>query len=256
MINKEYILKSFSKEESFDAIKVYEKLKLASEKDFTVFTSSFYPPNIWSFFVENYNSKILKVETSGFFSESERRIISFNNHYDLQYPFIVLEIINKSKFVNLTHRDYLGAILSLGIEREKLGDIKVHENRAFVPVIEEIGNYIYINLSNIGKASVEVKIVDNFEEVPESCFNEEVLIVSSLRIDSFVSKIAKISRGKSLQLIDSGMVFLNYSKVVNKNQEVQTDFRITIRGIGKFIVGDIIGETKIGKQRVIIKKYT
>ncbi|ATD55217.1 YlmH/Sll1252 family protein [Clostridium chauvoei] len=256
MMDREYVLKAFSKEESNDVIKIYEKMKIASERGFNTFTNSFYPPNIWSFFVENYNSKILKVEASGFFEESERRIIAFNNIYGINYPFVVLEIINNSKFTNLSHRDYLGAILSLGIEREKLGDIKVDKDRAFVPVIEDIWNYIYINLSNIGKAPVEVKILEDYKKVPSTNFKEEILIVSSLRIDNFVSKLAKVSRGKAIELIDSGKILVNYSKSTDKSQDIKSGFRITIRGTGKFIIGDIVGGTRSGKQRVIIKKYT
>ena len=65
MISREYIIKAFSKDDSIQALKVYDKLRLASERDITVFTNSFLPPNIWKFFYENFNSNILSVHTNG-----------------------------------------------------------------------------------------------------------------------------------------------------------------------------------------------
>lgn len=256
MISRDYIIKSFSKEESIDALKVYDKFRLASERDINVFTNTFLSPNIWSFYYEHFNSNILKVDTSGVFEECERRVISFNNLYEVPYPIVMLVVESNSSFNELTHRDYLGAILSLGMEREKIGDIVINNNKAYVPVIEDIWSYIYNNLTKIGKTPVTVKIIEDNSEVPVVRFQEDVVIVTSLRIDNFVGKLAKISRGKAIELIDTGKVLVNYSKVKSKSQDISKDTRITIRGIGKFIVGDIVGETKSGKQRVIIKKYT
>lgn len=256
MVSRDYVIKAFSKDETIEALRVYDKFRLASERDITVFTNSFVPPNIWSFFYENFNSNILKVETNGFFKECERRVISFNNLYEANYPIVMLVVESNLNFSKLNHRDYLGSILSLGIEREKIGDIVIEDNKAYVPVMDDIWSYIYNNLTTIGRTPVKVNIIENYDEVPIVNFEEDVIIVSSLRIDNFICKLAKVSRGKAIDLIDTGKVLVDYGKVKSKSQEISKDTRITIRGIGKFIVGDIIGETKSGKQRVIIKKYT
>lgn len=256
MLSRDDIIKFFSNEDKIAALKIYDKLRLASEHDINVFTNTFVAPNLWRFFFDNFNNKILKVETNGFFEESERRIISFNNIYETKYPIVVLLVENNSNFNELSHRDYLGAIMSLGIERDKIGDIVIYNNKAYVPVIEDIWSYIYNNLVQIGKTPVKVSIIENYSEVPKVNFEESVIIVSSLRIDNFICKLANLSRGKSIEFIDTGKVLVDYCKVKNKSQEICKDTRITIRGIGKFIVGNIIGETKSGKQRVIIKKYT
>lgn len=256
MLSRDNIIKFFSKDDKIEALKIYDKLRLASEHDISVFTNTFTTPNLWNFFYDNFNSNILKVETNGFFEESERRIISFNNIYEIKYPIVMLLVESNSNFNELSHRDYLGAIMSLGIEREKIGDIVIHYNKAYVPVIDDIWSYIYNNLTKIGNTPVTVNIVDNYSDVPKVNFEESVIIVSSLRIDNFICKLANLSRGKAIEFIDTGKVLVDYCKVKNKSQEISKDTRITIRGIGKFIVGNIIGETKSGKQRVIIKKYT
>ncbi|MGL5085724.1 MAG: YlmH/Sll1252 family protein, partial [Clostridium sp.] len=138
MISRDYVSKYFHNEENILALKVYDKYRLANERDISVFTSDFLPPNIWMFFCGKLSDDIFKVETNGCFKECERRVISFNNSYNEPYPIVMLKIENCSSFNKLTHRDFLGAILSLGIEREKIGDIVIEDKSAYVPVMEDI----------------------------------------------------------------------------------------------------------------------
>lgn len=255
MVNKEYILNNFSEDDVKEAIKIYENYKLAFEKDITIFSNSFCPPNIWSFFQENCQNNGFKIVTNGLFQEAERRVIAFNNKYNTDYPIEVLQIRNKSNFSNLRHKDYLGAILSLGIDRNKIGDVVVKEDRAYVPVMEDISIYILNNLAFIGKSPVEISILYNLEDLPSIDFEEISINVQSLRLDSVVAKLANISRSKAIELLDSSKVLVNYVKSKDKSQELLKGTRLTIRGNGKYIVGDIIGETRSGKQRIIVKKY-
>ena len=248
-------MNSFRDEEVKDAIKTYEKYKLAYEKDIPVFTNSFLSPNLWSFFQENCRNEKLKFEVNGIFDEAERRMISFNNIYEIPFPIIVIEIKNKSNFSSLQHKDYLGAIMSLGIERDKLGDLVLIENSCYIPVIEEISSYIISNLDQIGRSPVEIKIIEDLNKVPSLEFEEIIINVQSLRVDSVVAKLVNASRSKGVELIDSGKVLLNYVKSKDKSQEVKFNDRITIRGTGKFIIGNLVGDTKSGKHKILVKKY-
>lgn len=254
MVNKEYILKNFADDVN-EAIKIYENYKLAVEKDITIFSNSFCSPNIWSFFKNYCESNNFKIDTNGIFEEAERRIISFNNIYDIKYPMEVLEIKNKSNFSKLKHKDYLGAILSLGIDRNKVGDVVVKEDKAYVPVMNDISGYILNNLSSIGKSPVEINLLYNMEDLPSIDFEEISINVQSLRLDSVIAKLTNVSRSKAIELLDSSKVLVNYVKSKDKSQELIKGTRLTIRGNGKYIIGDIIGETRSGKQRIIIKKY-
>lgn len=255
MVNKEYILKNFTEDDVNEAIKIYENYRLAVEKDITIFSNSFCSPNIWSFFQNNCESSNFKIATNGIFEEAERRIIAFNNIYDIKYPMEVLEIKNKSNFSKLKHKDYLGAILSLGIDRNKIGDVVVKEDKAYVPVMEDISSYILNNLSSIGKSPVEINLLYNLEDLPSIDFEEISINVQSLRLDSVIAKLTNVSRSKAIELLDNSKVLVNYVKSKDKSQELAKGTRLTIRGNGKYIIGDIIGETRSGKQRIIIKKY-
>ena len=254
MLSKEDILKSFLKEDTEDVIKVYECMTLAYNKGIPTFTKFFCKPNIWLYFTKKFNSNNFLVEAKGAFEECDRRILSFNNIYDIPYPYRILKITNKSKFNKLSHKDYLGALMALGLEREKLGDLRVIDDFAIVPIYDEVVDYILSSLNSVGKAPISIEEI--FEEnLPQSNFLEDIIIVPSLRLDNIVSKLAKVSRGKAIELIDSGRVLIDYSKSIEKSKEIKEGQRITIPGVGKFIIGEIVGNTKSGRYRVKINKF-
>ena len=100
--------------------------------------------------------------------------------------------------------------MALGLEREKLGDLRVIDDFAIVPIYDEVADYVISELSSVGRAPVIVEEV--FEDnLPKCNYVEEIIIVSSLRLDSIVAKLAKLSRGKAIDLIDSGKVLVDYS---------------------------------------------
>lgn len=254
MLSKEDILKSFLKEDTEDVIKVYECMTLAYNKGIPTFTKFFCKPNIWLYFTKKFNSNNFLVEAKGAFEECDRRILSFNNIYDIPYPYRILKITNKSKFNKLSHKDYLGALMALGLEREKLGDLRVIDDFAIVPIYDEVVDYILSSLNSVGKAPVSIEEIFE-EDLPQSNFLEDIIIVPSLRLDNIVSKLAKVSRGKAIEVIDSGRVLIDYSKSIEKSKEIKEGQRITIPGVGKFIIGEIVGNTKSGRYRVKINKF-
>ncbi len=253
---KERIIKYFTDDERDEALNLYERYLLSQNKNITVFGRSFYTPNIWSWFEGNLSTRDFKVESNGLFEDAERRMISFNNTYESPFPMKLIKIQNTSKFSSLAHRDFLGGILSLGIERSKLGDLLVDENVCYVPVHEDIEDFVLYNISKISKVVCKAEIIDNLELIPKRTFEEEVILVSSLRIDGIVSKITRLSRAKAQVMIEQGQVLIDYVKIKDKSYELKGEERITIRGLGKFILGNSIGNSKSGRIKIIIKKYT
>lgn len=254
-MDKNKILQNFGEEDKAEALNLYEKYELAWERDIPLFGNNFYTPNIWKFFQDTLSNNDFTIESNGVFEEAERKMVSFNNIYNSPFPIKVLKIKNSSKFTNLTHKDYLGAVLALGIRRNKIGDLLLSEDCCYIAVCEDIEEFITANLTTVGKAPCTVTVVENNIDLPSPSFKEEVILIQSLRIDGIVSKLANISRGKAQGIIDEGKVLVDYNKVKSKSLEVTKDERITIRGVGKFILGDIIGNSKSGKFKVIVKKY-
>lgn len=254
MLSKEDILKNFSKEDTEDVIKVYQCMNIAYNKGIPTFTKFFCKPNIWLYFTKKFNSNNFLVEAKGAFDECDRRVLSFNNMYDIPFPYRIIKISNKSKFNKLSHKDYLGALMALGLEREKLGDLRVLDEFAIVPIYEEVAEYVLNELRSVGKAPVLIEELYE-DSLPKNTFLEDIIIVPSLRLDNIVSKLAKVSRGKAIELIDSSKVLIDYSKALEKSKDIKEDQRITISGVGKFIIGEIVGNTKSGRYKVKINKF-
>ncbi|EHI99592.1 RNA-binding S4 domain protein [Clostridium sp. DL-VIII] len=253
---KERIIKYFTDDERDEALNLYERYLLSQNKNITVFGRSFYTPNVWKWFENNLSTRDFKVESDGLFEDAERRMVSFNNTYESPFPMKLIKIQNTSKFTSLTHRDFLGGILSLGIERSKIGDLLVDKDACYIPVHEDIEEFILYNINRISKVVCKAEVIDSLELIPKHSFEEEIILVSSLRIDGVVSKITRLSRAKAQAMIEQGQVLIDYIKIKDKSYELKGEERITIRGFGKFILGNSIGNSKSGRIKIIIKKYT
>ena len=152
-----------------------------------------------------------------------------------------------------THRDYLGAIIKLGIKREKVGDIIVDNNGADIIVDKDISKILSNNLSGLTRFSKATITLENIENVRklEIRREERDIIVSSLRLDNIISELAKCSRNKALDIINMERVFVNFQCETKKTKQVKTGDMITIRGKGRFFVKELVGQTRSG--RIIVK---
>lgn len=235
---------------------IYDKLALSERINSQVFTSEFYPPGLWKSLEAIQGRLPVNVHSFGVFEEAERRLVAFSQYEIQEYPVKLVEIRNDSKFNKLQHGDFLGALMSLGLKREKFGDLLVKDDKCHVAVHEEIADYILMNLRTIGKAPVEALLVDHHEfSNLEPEFQTLVVNVSSTRCDAMVSAICNISRSKAEDLIKRGNVLVDYEKVQEKSEFVKADTVVTVRGHGKFKIQEAVGHTSRGKNKIRIKKY-
>lgn len=165
-----------------------------------------------------------------------------------------------SGYRELGHRDYLGSILSLGIERDVVGDIcVVSPYEAVIFVSSAIVPYILNTLDKIGGdviSSIEniVKVDRNFDTGRK--FAEVTVSAASARLDCIVRALSgKGSRDDAIGLIERGFVEINYSSEYKIEKHVSAGDVISIRGIGKFIIDSTDGETKRGRIRITARKY-
>ncbi len=194
----------------------------------------------------------------GGLENSERKSIiiypSYMEKSDVISPIQALRIDGSFKFRELTHRDYLGAIMSLGIKREKIGDVLIHKDYGNIITFMEIADYIKYNLEMINREPVSITEIETFEliEVEEE-FVEKSLTLSSFRLDVFVSSICNLSREKSSSLIKNGYVKVNWQIIDSVSKEVHEDDMISIRGFGRTKLSLILGKTKKDRNKVVVK---
>lgn len=153
----------------------------------------------------------------------------------------------------LTHRDFLGALLALGIERKLLGDILVTEGCAVV-FVHEIAEELVLGVDKIGKTGVSAESGIT-KPLPEQKIQRIDATVSSLRLDCVVSAAANTSREKSAALIKSGMVNADFLPCTNVSAVVKENTIISIRGSGRYRLAGISGETRKGRIRITVEKY-
>ena len=254
-MKKEDFLKLINNEEEAVILKLYDRLNLAQKSGKTVYTKEFYTPGVWGKVSQITPSLDIKVCCEGIFEEAERRMIAFYSEGEVYMPFKAIRIVNKSKFHVLHHKDYLGAIMSLGIKREKLGDLVVAGSEAYCAVCEDIATYIMSNLNSIGHCPCEVNEVLDLERVPSYNFEEKVILTTSMRSDCLVSSITGLSRSKSVDVLRAGKVLINYNDVRDKDFEVAMGSTLTVRGYGKFKVVDAVGSSGSGRLKILLKKF-
>ena len=187
----------------------------------------------------------------GGYDDCERAVLGLWFYDEIEeYPVSALEITFR-KADKLTHRDFLGALMSLGIERETIGDILVEDGRCIVFVKSEIKDYILSQLFKIGNAGVKIHEAEP-DKLPQGRGFEELnLTVSSLRLDNVVAAVSGLSRDKTKQCILSGNVTLNFLPCENVSKSVSEGDSLSIRGKGKYKISGVLGETK--KHRIRIK---
>ena len=174
-----------------------------------------------------------------------------------EYITLIRIILPKQLHKKYTHRDYLGGIMKLGIKREKLGDIIVYDEGADILILPEIVKYIQYNLPELtrfSKSNIEVEQLENIKE-KEIKYEYIEIIVPSMRLDSIVSELAKVSRNKATEIINKERVFLNFIEEVRLSREVKVGDIITIRGKGRYKVIETLGKTRNNRIIIKIQKY-
>lgn len=156
-----------------------------------------------------------------------------------------------------SHRDYLGGVIKIGIIRDKIGDILVDKTGADIIAICDVETFLVQNLSSLNRFSMAKITSENISalKITESKKEEIKIIVASLRLDNFVSELARCSRNKAVEIINAERVFINYQCETKKTKQIKQGDTITIRGKGRFVIKEMIGNTRSGRYVVLIEKF-
>lgn len=194
----------------------------------------------------------------GISSEAERKIIYFYPEYmSIEDREEVLSVVRITTMDHsqMNHRDVLGTIISLGLERENIGDILFgDQNEIYVIVLKPMDEYLVHNLNKICSEKVKVDLVSDIPSI-DSKYEELNLNVASFRLDVIVSALLNMSRDKAQKLIQSGNVRLNFVETKNNSQTVPVSSVLSIRGYGKYKYIEFLSETKKNRNRIRVLKY-
>jgi len=198
--------------------------------------------------------------TDGGYQGAERqRITLFPDFYypDLiKSPVIILKIDGNFDFQQVSHRDYLGSLMGLGIKREMIGDLLVLNNFAQVVVAEELKDFIMIKLDRVHQVSVNVSEIGPDELVlPRENTKEIIATVASMRLDAIASAGFGDSRSRIARDIKEEKVKLNWQVENNPARKIWVDDLISINGRGRVRVISENGLSHRGRIKLLLKKY-
>ena len=193
---------------------------------------------------------------------TERQMIRFGAKeefgYEEEFPItcVVAEPLMLKFADALSHRDFLGALMNLGMERELLGDIIVKDRTGYIFCMRRIADYIIGNLDKVKHTHVKVYEASSLPESIQPVLVEQHLIVSSERLDAVIAKLYHVSRSQSLNLFREKKVFVNGRQCENNSYLCKEDDTISVRGYGKFVFEKIAGTTGKGRFNVQVQIYS
>lgn len=225
------------------------------KRDICVF-SDFLTLSEQSLFLSNLSGwPQAEVELTGGYEYAERKLICFSPvgaWCKIPAPLSLVRVKPvQQKFAEpLSHRDYLGAVLNLGIERCKIGDLLVEEGSCAIICTEQMATVIVNELTRIRHTTVTCNVEDLNDIQYEPKFLELTGTVSSLRLDAVIAMAFKGSRSKMSGFIEGEKVFVN-GKCINSNSySLKEGDIISVRGMGKFVYDHTVTKTK--KDRLLI----
>lgn len=195
----------------------------------------------------------------GGYDGAERRILGVFPEWqeieDSLYPISFIKFTPKCEN-NLSHRHYLGTILSLGIERDKIGDILTSQECTYAFVSADISGFVAENVRKIAGIGVLAEIADiETARLPQKKFEIISCIVASMRIDAVLSGILNKSRNDAKSLICAGKVCINHLEILKTDFPVKQGDLLSVRGVGRAEIFEVGIRTRSGKIHISFKKY-
>ncbi len=175
------------------------------------------------------------------------------------WPVVALRLQWNAKFANPGHRDLLGAMMGLGIEREMTGDIAMGTYRdapcAYLFALEEVADYIAANLDSAGRASLKVSVATETPQLIPPEGESLRLTVQQQRLDAVLAAACRLSRSEAQRLIAAGLVKLNHVPQLRPDARLSEGDLISARGYGRVKVTAFQGESRRGRQVVQVFRY-
>lgn len=260
MSHKE-IYEHFHPDEKAFVDRAWEWVERAAERHETKRTDFLDPRQAHILFTLANRHPDAQVRLAGGSAQAERQRALVAPDYrvldDEDMGIVVLDISSEDRRISeLDHGDYLGALLGLGIKRDKIGDLHVSEEGCHALIAEDIGNFLIGHMKQAHRVEVRVSVLPlaALSEV-KSTLEEQVLSVASMRLDGVASDVFRLSRTKILAPIKAGRCRVSWKPVEDPSHQLRAGDMVSMKGFGRFKVLDVEGVSKSGRIRVRIGKF-
>lgn len=194
----------------------------------------------------------------GGYEGAERQIMAFTPElvdYQLEYPLVAVEVSGNFNFATVTHRDYLGSLLALGIKREMVGDLLVGTAGCQLVLQQTIASYVIANWQAVGRVGVrvaEIPVADLTPPEPEIVWRQAT--VASLRLDAIAAVAYGISRTQAAAQIRGGKLKHNFTVETRCEKTVEAGDTLSLAGQGRAQLREIGGQSRKGRWHVQIAR--
>ncbi|UOQ85504.1 RNA-binding protein [Gracilibacillus salinarum] len=205
------------------------------------------------------NDEELSLSFDGGWDHAERQRAILAPYYeeiaDSDFELELLQATFPDKFVSIEHRDVLGAFLSAGIKRKKIGDIVIHDNVIQILVTEDISAYLIANITGIKKAGIQFERTALSERlISQDQWQSRTATCASLRLDLLIKEMYQMSRQQALILIKKGFVKVNFQTIEQPAFTLEEADMVSVRGKGRSRISELQGMTKKDKYRINYEK--
>ena len=203
----------------------------------------------------------ISYDLSGGYENCERKMVRFGNEaefgYEVDFPIkcIKVEPLAKKFAKEYTHRDYLGSLMSLGIDRKKFGDIFVDGMDAYIYADESTADYLLENFVSVGRNSVKCSISELPESYKRAALKEMTIQVASPRADAVIAHVYNLSCKDTIPYFTEKKVSVNGRIVENNDKVLAAGDTISVRGFGKFTLVSEGGLSRKGKLNLVVEVF-
>jgi len=255
------IYEHFHPDEKSFVDRAWEWVERAAERHETKRTDFLDPRQAHILFTLANRSSDAQVVLSGGGTQAERQRAIIAPDYkqldDEDMGIVVLDISSDDRRISeLDHGDYLGALLGLGIKRDKIGDLHVSEEGCHALIAEEIGDFLIGHMKQAHRIDVKVSVrpLSALREV-KTTLEEQVLSVASMRLDGVASDVFRLSRTKIIAPIKAGRCRVSWKPVEDPSFQLKAGDVVSMKGFGRFKVLEVEGVSKSGRTRVRVGKF-
>lgn len=216
-----------------------------------------------SFFLDPYEQKTLAEIAKknsidicflGGNPDAERKIFVANYYYEPLYEPNYISVL-EFEASNIHHPDVLGALLSLGIDRNDIGDISILDNKVEFVISTEQASFVEFNITKIKNDSVNIKVKkDSKLDLIKPKYEDYTGFVSSLRIDNLLSLFLSTSRTKAKEIVKDRLVKVDFQIIEDPSYQVDEGCLISVRRFGRFVFDRIDGYSKKGNYHIKYRK--
>ena len=241
-----------------------------SQEQYAVTSTNFLDEREQGILLDRFRKEDCLYVLFGGYDEAQRRALFFFPPYSgAETPMEGAELLKKGedctfvrlrftkdKFSTAGHRDYLGALMGLGLRREMIGDIIVTDGGCDIFAVKSVKKFILENFTKAGRATLKGEEIPLSQQVQGSGKTETIRITAaSMRLDVILAQIYRLSRNSAAESIEKGLVFVNDSQALKCDMRLSEGDKIVLRGKGKAIMEEVSGATKKGRIALNIKKF-